>query len=85
MFKPNIPTEDQMNEYWNRSLQEKVKMVDKVWILGNLAKEFFNSKVKDNSLKVISTIHPSKRNISLYTKNKETILKTIKNFIYGNT
>lgn len=77
------PTKHQMKEYWQKVLMNKVENADQVWILGNVAKEFFYSMPKtwSCSLKVISTIHPSKRNITAYRKDKESILGSIKKIV----
>lgn len=79
------PSTEEMDGYWKRSLEQKVQSTEKVWFLGNVAKNYFYSKPKtwSCSLKIIETMHPSKRNYDLYLKNKQKILTTIKSFIYG--
>lgn len=74
----NIPSIEQMEDYWERELKSKVINHDKIWIVGNVAFEFLNSKPELKGKTVIKTIHPSKRNIDIYNKNKESILNKIK-------
>ncbi len=77
------PTKEQMDEYWERSLEMKVILADKVILLGNVARDYFNSKEKKYScnLEVYELIHPSKRNFSLYQKNKEEIISKLKKIL----
>lgn len=77
------PSKEQMDEYWERSLEMKIILSDRVILLGNVARDYFYSKEKKYScnLEVYELIHPSKRNYSLYNKNKETILETLKKSI----
>lgn len=74
------PTREQMDEYWDRALEMKVILSDKVILLGNVARDYFNSKEKRYScnLEVYELIHPSKRNYSLYQKNKGEIIGKLK-------
>lgn len=78
------PTKKQMQSYWDEVLQTKVELADKVWILGSVASNFIESQPKTWScnLKVIETIHPSRRNISAYRANKAEILNKIKSLVY---
>lgn len=71
------PSKEQMDEYWNRSLFEKIKSAKRVIILGNVAKDYILSKDIKN-ITYYFLPHPSKRNFSLYQKNKEQILSTLK-------
>ncbi len=68
-----------MEDYWQRSLKDKVDKAKSLLVLGNCAKEFIKSK--DIKTKTVYLIHPSKRNYSLYLKNKETVLKNLKELI----
>lgn len=75
------PNKEQMEDYWNRELKDKVENCRAILVLGNCAKEFI--KEKNTGKRIVYLIHPSKRNYSLYNKNKESIienlLKLIKN------
>ncbi len=89
------PTWQQMLQHYTDVLEKKIKDVDKVIILGNVAKDFFvalknyNDKFVEEAeqqvlfgKKVIYLIHPSKRNFSLYQKSKENILNLLKSVVY---
>lgn len=78
------PTKEQMQKYWEEILRDKVESAEKVWLVGNVASEFFHSQPKTWScnLFVLETIHPSKRNFDRYNKNKKAILKSIWDFLY---
>lgn len=80
------PNKDQMDNHWDSVLQTKVELADKIWVLGNVAKEYLSTKDKTWSCNTewLYTIHPSKRNWSLYEKNKASILKSIKDFLDDN-
>lgn len=77
------PSKEQMDKHWNETLETKVQLADKVWVLGNVAKEYINSKDKTWSCSTdwLYTMHPSKRNFYSFNQNKERILKSIKVFI----
>lgn len=79
-----IPTRKQMDDYWDRELETKIQGVEKVWLLGNVSKDYFWSKPKTWScnLEILETIHPSKYNLKRYQDNKEQIIKEIKQFIW---
>lgn len=79
-LKPSIT---QMEQYWKDTLELKVQLVDKVWVLGNVAKEFIDSKPKTWSCNTdwLYTIHPSTRNYALYQKNKVAFLAKLKKFL----
>lgn len=78
-----IPSKQQMDEYWNRELETKIMSVDKVWLVGRVASEYFWSKEKTWScnLKVHETMHPSLRNIHKYKLCKDDFLAGLKQFI----
>lgn len=80
-----IPTKDQMDAYWESDLELQVQSHNKIWVLGNVARNYLETKDKTWSCNTefLYTIHPSKRNFSLYLKNKLSILANIKLFIYG--
>lgn len=69
------PTKEQMEDYWNRELKNKVENCKAILVLGNCAKEFI--KEKNIKKRTVYLIHPSKRNYSLYNKNKENIIKSL--------
>lgn len=77
------PTQAQMNKHWDESLETKVQCADKVWLLGNVAKDYFNSKPKTWScnLKVLETIHPSKRNYDRIMKQKNELIYKLSHFL----
>lgn len=76
-----IPTQDDKDKYWNEVLKEKVKRVDKIWIVGRVAEGFLLSKGVVFEKDIITTPHPSHRNRALYNRNKESILYKIKGLI----
>lgn len=69
------PTKEQMEDYWNRELKNKIENCKTILVLGNCAKEFI--KEKNIKKRTVYLIHPSKRNYSLYNKNKESIIKSL--------
>jgi len=73
------PTESQMDDYWDRELSQRVKDCKAILVLGACARDYLKSKNIDKPISF--TIHPSKRNYSLYLKNKESILNEIRNLI----
>ena len=73
------PTKDQMEEYYERGLKNKIENCKSILVLGNCAKEFLLTKEIDKPIEF--TIHPSKRNSHLYNKNKENVISKIKNII----
>lgn len=77
------PTEEQMDQHWDNHLELEVQVADKVWILGNVAKNYIDTKEKTWSCNTefLYTIHPSKRNFSLYLRNKQQIINSIRAFI----
>lgn len=79
----NRPTKQQMDKHWEDTLENKVILADRVWILGNVAKDYFLSKQKTWScnLEIIYTVHPSKRNYSRIMNQRGNITKTLLNFI----
>lgn len=77
------PTIEQMDMYYSNVLKDKVNESDKIIFLGNVSKEYFKKKEYDLSNKeVIELIHPSKRNYSLYQKNKLQIQSKLRTIIY---
>jgi uracil-DNA glycosylase len=73
------PTEKQMDDYWDRELRLRVNDCKAILVLGACARDYLKSKNIDKPISF--TIHPSKRNYSLYLKNKDSILNKIRNLI----
>lgn len=73
------PSKIQMEEYYERSLRDKIENCKSILVLGNCAKEFL--KTKDIDKPIEYTIHPSKRNSFLYNKNRENVLSKIRKII----
>lgn len=68
------PSKEQMDLYWEE-LEVKIQGSNKVLVLGNIAKEYLDSKPKTWScnLEFVYLIHPSKRNFSRIMENKRLI------------
>lgn len=77
------PTLEQMNAHFEKTLKSKIESADKVLVLGNVARDYLNSKTSFADKQVTYLIHPSKRNYSLYWKNESEILKQLKQLING--
>lgn len=75
------PSQEQMDKHWYDVLEKKVNSADKIWILGNVARDYIGSKELDHEKNFLYTIHPSKRNWNLYVKNKASIISKIKKFL----
>lgn len=75
------PTEEQMEEYWNRALKEKVKAHKRILILGTVAWLFLGNKPEMKDKNVAATIHPSKFNHQRYNDNKQQVLNEIKSLL----
>lgn len=77
------PTKLQMDDYWERELELKVQMAEKIILLGNVSRDYFYSKPKTYSCKtqIYELIHPSKRNIGIFNQNRTNILETLKKAI----
>lgn len=78
------PTKQHMEAYWESTLASKTLGVEKIWIVGRVAEEFLKEKgifVGMFGKEVITTIHPSKRNYSLYQRNKIPFLRSLVKFI----
>jgi len=67
------PSLIQMNDYWDRSLRFKVLKCSAIICLGACAKDFIIQKSVDKPIAYL--LHPSKRNYSIYQKNKQFIIK----------
>lgn len=79
------PSKEQMDKHWTETLETKVQLADKVWVLGNVARDYIATKPKTwgCTTEWLYTMHPSKRNLYTFNQNKERILKSIKDFING--
>jgi uracil-DNA glycosylase len=77
------PTQQQMDLYWENILETKVQIANKVILLGNVARNFINSKPKTWSCNTefLELIHPSRLNYNRIIQNKETITKQLKDFL----
>lgn len=75
----NKPTLEQMENHWNNSLRDKLWMAQKVIVLGNVAKEYIQSKTTKKTMLFI--IHPSRRNYSKIMAKKEELINQLKDFI----
>lgn len=73
------PSQEQMNGYWNRELENKVNNTKSILVLGACARDFLKSKNVSKPIEFV--IHPSKRNYDLYNKNRESILGKIKRLL----
>ena len=73
------PSKEQMYDYWERGLKQKVDNAKSILVLGSVAKDF----LKDRNINkpTAFVIHPSKRNTWLYNKNKDNILNKIKSLL----
>lgn len=77
------PSQEQMDKHWNETLETKIQLADKVWILGKVAADYIESKNRTWSCnqQLIKTVHPSKRNYSLIMNNKEAITFLLTEFL----
>lgn len=77
------PSLKQMQDYWKDSLKLKVEISKRIWLLGNVAKNFFYAQSFKQRLGtvIIETPHPSKRNYSLIMNNKEQITNLLNKII----
>lgn len=77
------PTLEQMDKYWDEVLETKVQLANKVWVLGNVPKEFLATKDKTWSCDTIwhYSIHPSKRNAARYYAHKSEFLHDLSKFL----
>lgn len=79
------PTQQQMDEYWEQELEEKVQLADKIILLGNVSKDFINSKPKtwSSNKQFLELIHPSRLNYNRIMENKKSITNKLKEFIWN--
>lgn len=78
------PTQEQMDLYWDEVLETKVQCSNKIILLGNVARDFINSKPKTWSCNTdfLELLHPSRLNYNRIMENKESITNKLKQFIY---
>lgn len=81
------PSEEEMKDYYSRVLLDKIHNSDKVILVGASPRNFFKKKeffkrYDNDRVKVLTLIHPSKRNFKMYYDNKEKLLSLLKTFIY---
>lgn len=74
-----VPTQEQMEQYYEESLKYKVEAANKIIILGKSAAEFLASKSIKAS--ILHLMHPSRMNYNRYMKNKNDIINSLKKFI----
>lgn len=77
------PSKEQMDKHWTDTLETKVQLAEKVWVLGNVARDYIATKPKTwgCTTEWLYTMHPSKRNLYSFNQNKERILNDIKTFL----
>lgn len=76
-----IPSKVMANLHYEDVLKSKIKDSQVVILLGNAAKEFLYSGLKEYGLyenKWLFLPHPSSRNISIFRKHKELIINSLK-------
>lgn len=77
------PTKDQIQGHWINVLSEKFMKADKVWLVGNVAKEMLAEVVRlYPDKKYHYSLHPSKRNLHKFRQQKEEFLINLKSFIW---
>lgn len=75
------PNEEQMEEYWDSTLFNKVAMSNKVIILGNVARDFIQSNTICLDSKFLFLLHPSRLNYNRILERKSYIIEKLSNFI----
>lgn len=77
------PSNEQMMEHWMNTLETKVQLSNKIWVVGAVPKTFLDNvpKTWSCSTEWFYTIHPSKRNYSLYMRDKEIFIQKLKGFL----
>lgn len=80
-----VPGIEEMQTYYTQVLLRKIREFDRVILLGNVPKDFFNTyhTVLNDKPKtaILCLIHPSRRNYDRYMQNKEQIINSLKEFI----
>lgn len=80
------PSNEEMEDYMKRVLRDKINNSEKVILLGACPRNFFGKKeffkrYDNDKFKVLTLIHPSKRNSKMYKDNKEKLVSLLKDFI----
>ena len=75
-----IPSQEEMKDYLDRVLGDKIKNSDKIIVLGNVAKYNLDYTYLENK-QVVYLMHPSKRNHNLIFKNKDEIINKLKSLL----
>ena len=75
-----LPLKSEKEQHYKVVLQPLMLQHEKYILLGNVAHDFIATKTTVNE-KYLVLIHPSRRNYSLYIKNKAEIINSLKNFI----
>lgn len=77
------PSMDKMSRHYETILLPLIRKHPKIITLGNVPRDFFKGTPVwlNNNIKKLCLIHPSKRNYALFQKNREHIIKSLKEFI----
>ena len=79
------PTKEAMDKYFIESLGAKIYNTSKLIILGNVAKDYLTDRLDWGNIaadkKIIYLIHPSRRNLNLYNKNKDSIIQKLRSIV----
>ncbi|AGO47541.1 uracil-DNA glycosylase [Cellulophaga phage phi4:1] len=86
-FGHKPPSDLEMKDYWKRVLCDKVDQSEKIILLGACPRNFFKKdkffeRYDNKRFKVLSLIHPSKRNYKMYNDNKEKLVSLLKDIIF---
>lgn len=78
------PTVKMMNEHWERRLRDIVLSYSKIILLGKSAQKYIGSKniIKQRGISTLNLLHPSKRNYYAFSLDKDSILKSLKDFCH---
>ncbi len=79
------PTKEMFVDYLQRGLMQKIEDAEKVIILGRVAFDFLTEHPQTNielaTKRVLSLVHPSKRNYARIMKDKNRITELLNNFL----
>lgn len=78
------PSKEDCQKHWEETLLHKVLESNRIIVLGNVARDYFNEKTKNfnqNKTIVFTMLHPSKRNYSKIMAQKEFITNQLKQAI----
>lgn len=79
------PSRAQMEAYWP-TLRDKVLKAKRIWLMGKTAHDFVyreKHRVIGVGRRVITTLHPSKRNLHKYRQEKNEVVKAIQ-YLFEN-